>query len=74
MTPMKKIIKAVLTKGRSAMIELDAPISAESWFEAIRLDGSKFVYLNGTSYPKENSWAQSKCPNLVSDAPTWMAF
>ena len=65
MTPMKKIIKAVLTKGRSAMIELDAPISAENWFEAIRLDGSKFVYLNGTSYPKDELLGAVEVPTHV---------
>lgn len=50
---MKKHIKLNLTKDRSETIEISEPISAEAWLAATRKDGSKFAYLNGTAYAKD---------------------
>ena len=51
---MAKHIKVTLTNDRTETIELDHPISAEAWLAATKRDGSRFVVLNGTSYPKED--------------------
>lgn len=46
-------VKVTLTKGRSETVEKSADISAASWWQAIKHDGSKFVVLNDTSYTKD---------------------
>jgi len=48
-----KRFKVLLTGSRSEVIEVAEPITAEDWLRATRHDGAKFVYLNGTVYPKE---------------------